>query len=104
MADGRIPRSSLVNVVLHELELDAPEELIAWTAQASREAFKQQAARLFPAVASLALGGDAESTRILDAARAHLLRSCRGCHRPAGTDRIGRSRPAGLRRRHLRRQ
>jgi N-acetylglucosamine kinase-like BadF-type ATPase len=73
MADGRIPRSSLLNVVLHEMELDTPEALVSWAAQATREAFKQQAAALFPAVASLALGGDAESVRILDDARSRLV-------------------------------
>jgi N-acetylglucosamine kinase-like BadF-type ATPase len=35
--------------------------------------FKQQTARLFPAVASLAVGGDAACVAILDSARQHLL-------------------------------
>lgn len=73
MADGRVPSSSLLNVVLHELELESPEDFIPWTGRVSRERFKQQTARLFPAIASLAAGGDAESRRILDEARAYLV-------------------------------
>jgi len=74
MSDGRVAPSSLLNVILHELEFESATDLIPWTARVSREAFKQQTARLFPAVASLAAGGDEACAGILDSAWAHLVR------------------------------
>ncbi len=73
MADGRRPRSALLDVVLHELELENAPDLIPWTARLTREMFKQQTATLFPAVATLADEGDAASLEILDSARGQLL-------------------------------
>lgn len=73
MADGRLAPSSLVNVILHQLEMDDATDLIPWTARISRETFKQQTARLFPAVASLAEGGDRACVSILEDAWRHLV-------------------------------
>lgn len=74
MSDGRVESSTLMNVILHELEFESAADLIPWTARISREEFKQQTARLFPAVASLAEGGDEACATILDAAWDHLTR------------------------------
>lgn len=73
MADGRQVRSALVDVLLHELEIDAPQGLIPWTARLTREMFKQKTASLFPAVASLAAGGDAACVSIIEDAHRHLI-------------------------------
>lgn len=74
MSDGRVRPSALLNVILHELEFESASDMIPWTARISRETFKQQTARLFPAIASLAAGGDEACASILDAAWRHLVR------------------------------
>jgi N-acetylglucosamine kinase-like BadF-type ATPase len=68
-ADGRIPHTALTAVLLAAAGLSSPDELIAWTAGAT----KAQIAALAPSVLSCASRGDESAVAIRDHAVAALL-------------------------------
>ena len=68
-ADGREPETALIGAVLTAAQVNDPQELIAWAAQAT----PGQLATLAPVVSSVADGGDLRATAIVSLAVEELV-------------------------------
>jgi len=68
-ADGREPDTGLTGAILTAAQVNAPEELIPWTAAADREAL----ASLAPSVLAAAAQGDGRASAIVDVAAEELV-------------------------------
>lgn len=81
-ADGRLPATALTDVLLSAADAHAPEDLIAWTASAT----KAQIAALAPAVLECADRGDGAAVTVRARAVAALVHMARTAARRSGAD------------------
>lgn len=72
MADGRRPRTALLDEVLAALKLHEPTEMIPWVQALDADQFKRRVATIAPVVFRLAAAGDSGARRIFRLAVAQL--------------------------------
>ncbi len=73
MADGRLPKSPLLQAILEKIGVTSPEQLIPWSAAKTRGEFKAIVSSLYPLVAEHAAAGDQSAKQALLLAVGHLI-------------------------------